>query len=109
MLSESCPAIEDATGGKDSECFECDRHYTAIFLDGNRGPGKTTVIVNLPKYLEADRVRERYADLAQAVHILKPIEPSQLEYGDDLFLNVVVAAVLSDKQIRAKREAQPDL
>jgi hypothetical protein len=109
MLSESCPANGDALVGDDSEHFERDRGHTTIFLDGNRGTGKTTVIVNLPKYLEADGVRERYAGLAEAVHILKPIDPSQLEDGDDLFLNVVVAAVLSDKQVKEQREAQPNL
>ncbi|MEE1902285.1 antiviral RADAR system adenosine triphosphatase RdrA [Pseudomonas inefficax] len=109
MLSESCPTADWTTSGDDSERFERDRGHTTIFLDGDRGTGKTTVIVNLPKYLEADGVRERYAGLADAVHILKPIDPSQLEDGDDLFLNVVVAAVLGDKQVKEQRGAKPDL
>lgn len=109
MLSESLPAEVRATDGDDDERFVRDRGHTTIFLDGNRGTGKTTVIVNLPKYLEADGVRERYVGLADAVHILKPIDPSQLEDGDDLFLNVVVAAVLGDKQVKAQRDAKPDL
>ncbi|TNB99700.1 hypothetical protein FHG55_02975 [Pseudomonas jessenii] len=109
MLSESCPTNGNTINGDDSEHFERDRGHTTIFLDGDRGSGKTTVIVNLPKYLEAEGVRERYAGLADAVHILKPIDPSQLEDGDDLFLNVVVAAVLGDKQVKEQRGTKPDL
>lgn len=108
MLSESLPA-SDRLSDDDGERFLRERGHATIFLDGDRGTGKTTVIVNLPKYLQADGVRERYAGLAEAVHILMPIDPSQLEDGDDLFLNVVVAAVLGDKQVKAQREAKPEL
>lgn len=108
MLSESLPAEDFENDGDSDERFVRDRGHTTIFLDGDRGTGKTTVIVNLPKYLEADGVHQRYAGLANSVHILKPIDPSQLEDGDDLFLNVVVAAVLGDKHVKAQRAAKPD-
>ncbi|KAB0501893.1 antiviral RADAR system adenosine triphosphatase RdrA [Pseudomonas moorei] len=109
MLKESLPDLGGVTDHDDSERFVRDRGHMTIFLDGDRGTGKTTVIVNLPQYLEADGVRERYEGLAEAVHVLKPIDPSQLEDGDDLFLNVVVAAVLGDKQVKAQRDEKPEL
>ncbi|WP_309221603.1 MULTISPECIES: antiviral RADAR system adenosine triphosphatase RdrA [Pseudomonas] len=109
MLKESLPDLGSVMDHDDKERFVRDRGHMTIFLDGDRGTGKTTVIVNLPQYLEAAGVRERYEGLAEAVHVLKPIDPSQLEDGDDLFLNVVVAAVLGDEQIKAQRDEKPDL
>ncbi|EON17351.1 hypothetical protein C265_22981 [Cupriavidus sp. GA3-3] len=53
-------------------------------------------------------MRARFPGLADEVHILKPIDPSQLEDGDDLFLNVVVAAVLGDEAIMQGRNQNPD-
>lgn len=108
MVKESLPEPEQADAGDTSMRLARDRGHMTIFLDGDRGTGKTTVIVNLPQYLQADGVRERYEGLAEAVHVLQPIDPSQLEDGDDLFLNVVVAAVLGDEQIKAQRNEKPD-
>ncbi|MBY4767332.1 antiviral RADAR system adenosine triphosphatase RdrA [Burkholderia ambifaria] len=108
MLKESLPEANQPNDD-DGTRFVSERGHSTIFLDGGRGTGKTTVIVNLQKYLEAEDVIERHTGLADAVHILKPIDPSQLEDGDDLFLNVVVAAVLGDKDIKAQREVKPEL
>lgn len=107
MLAESLPSDESNVLG-DDEQFNRGRGHSSIFLDGDRGTGKTTVVVNLRKYLEAPEVKERLPDLAEAVHIFKPIDPSQLEDGDDLFLNVVVAAVLGDRDVNAQREKRPE-
>lgn len=109
MLHESVRSLGRSTPDDGSERFMRNRGHSSIFLDGDRGTGKTTVIVNLPMYLAADGARERFPGLAQAVHILKPIDPSQLEDGDDLFLNVVVAAVLGDKEVIAQRDREPRL
>lgn len=107
MLSESLPPV--ALDGEDEGSrFLRERGHATIFLDGNRGTGKTTVMANLPKYLETSGVRTRHPELADAVHVLRPIDPSQLEDGDDLFLNVVVAAVLGDRCIRKQRDLKPD-
>lgn len=107
MLSESLPP-SGREGEDEGERFLRERGHTTIYLDGSRGTGKTTVMANLPKFLETSGVRTRHPGLAEAVHVLKPIDPSQLEDGDDLFLNVVVAAVLGDRSIRLQREAKPE-
>lgn len=107
MLNESLP--DKLHLAQDDDYFARDRGHSSIFLDGDRGSGKTTVVVNLPKYLQTDEAQIRYPGLADAIHVLKPIDPSQLEDGDDLFLNVVVAAVLGDSCVKAQRDKKPDL
>jgi hypothetical protein len=112
MLQESLDQMpEEEEGSKidKGDSFSRQRAHATVFLDGDRGSGKTTVIVNLPAYLDAPEVRERYPHLADQVHVLRPIDPSQLEDDDDLFLNVVVAAVLGDKEIQSGRERNPIL
>lgn len=114
MLQQSVlqlpPVVESETVESVDEDlqFTRGRGHSTIFLDGDRGTGKTTVIVNLPAYLSTPEVQERFPNLAAQVHILKPIDPSQLEDDDDLFLNVVVAAVLGDDNIKRGRDRDPD-
>jgi len=110
MLQESLQQLpyDDASDSASKDLqFSRARGHSTVFLDGARGTGKTTVIVNLPAYLAAPEVSDRFPDLAAHVHILKPIDPSQLEDDDDLFLNVVVAAVLGDAKVQAAREERP--
>jgi len=70
------------------------RSHSAILIDGKRGAGKSSVLVNLKLYLERE-----HPELENQVHILKPVDPTLLEDTDDLFLNVIVAAVIRDKAI----------
>lgn len=96
--------------------FDSRRTHNAVLIDGARGTGKSTVLVNLPAYLkqranashdpnqglpevQRSRVRQN-KDLLARVHILKPVDPTLLEEHDDLFLHVIVAAVLSDSQVQ---------
>ncbi|WP_146176749.1 antiviral RADAR system adenosine triphosphatase RdrA [Chromobacterium sp. Panama] len=113
MLQESLQQQSPAVDGEPPEPidglqqFARGRGHTTVFLDGGRGTGKTTVIVNLQAYLRAPSVRDSFEGVADQVHILQPIDPSQLEDDDDLFLNVVVAAVLGDEEIQRGREKDP--
>lgn len=108
MLDESLPEERsELSGESEEERFTRGRGHSTIFLDGDRGTGKTTVIVNLLQYLESPEVKAQFPRLADAVHIFRPIDPSQLEDGDNLFLDVVVAAVLGDKDVNAQRERKP--
>lgn len=84
----------------DANAPECDafdryRSHEAVLLDGGRGTGKSSVLVNLPRYFD------EVADLSDKLLILKPVDPTLLENGDDLFLNVIVAALLRDARVRA--------
>lgn len=87
-------AVDDVP--KNSESLNETRSHKAISIDGERGTGKTSVLVNLSDYLESN-----YNDLAGNIHILDPIDPTLLEDGESLFLHIIVAAVLQDKEIKA--------
>lgn len=92
--------------------FDNLRTHNAVLIDGARGTGKSTVLVNLPAYLKQkanvgyDPMRGSYhtqrsrASLLERVHIMKPVDPTLLEDHDDLFLHVIVAAVLSDSEVQ---------
>ncbi|MCD5362478.1 antiviral RADAR system adenosine triphosphatase RdrA [Chromobacterium aquaticum] len=76
------------------------REHNAISIDGARGTGKTAVLVNLKSYLK-DR------DVLKDVHILDPVDPTLLEDGDSLFLHIIVAAVLHDRDIKEAQKKDP--
>ena len=106
LIKESVPkAGQDLSTEK---AFFETRGHTAIFIDGGRGTGKTTVAVNLREYLATPELRSRHGELANDVHVLKPIDPTQLEDSEDMFLNVIVAAVLSDEDIKKALERAPE-
>ncbi|MFC5459725.1 antiviral RADAR system adenosine triphosphatase RdrA [Massilia niabensis] len=71
------------------------QRHAAVLVDGARGSGKSSVLLNLKTYLESEDKQ-----LLGRVHVLKPIDPTLLEDHDDLFLNIVVAAVLSDQDVK---------
>lgn len=107
-----------------SHDFDSLRNHNAVLIDGARGTGKSTVLVNLPAYLEEkanvsydskqampdtrDSRTAQNRDLLKRVHILKPVDPTLLEEHDDLFLHVIVAAVLSDSQVQRAQQSEPD-
>jgi len=105
LIKNSVPQKSEKS--ETEEDFLATRGHRAIFIDGDRGTGKTTVAVNLYAYLESPEAKVKFDDLASDVHVLKPIDPTQLEDNDDLFLNVIVAAVLSDGEIKDALERSP--
>lgn len=79
------------------------RNHGAVSIDGARGTGKTSVLVNLERYLKKNNEQ-----LLESCHILKPIDPTMLENGESLFLHTIVAAVLHDKEIQQRQKDYPD-
>lgn len=79
----------------ETEIFDRFRSHEAILLDGGRGTGKSSVLVNLQLHLRSN------PRLAEQLLILKPVDPTLLENGDDLFLNVIVAALMRNRDVRA--------
>lgn len=77
------------------------REHNAISIDGARGTGKTAVLVNLKSYLK-DR------EILKDVHILDPVDPTLLENSESLFLHIIVAAVLHDKDVKDAQRNNPD-
>ncbi|MBR7777313.1 antiviral RADAR system adenosine triphosphatase RdrA [Undibacterium rugosum] len=70
------------------------RAHEAILIDGGRGTGKSSILVNLPLYLN------QVSELKDKLLILKPVDPTLLEKDSNLFLDIIVAALLRDKQIK---------
>jgi hypothetical protein len=81
---------------KDKDCVELDDHraHEAILIDGGRGTGKSSVLVNLQLYMDDEPV------LKNQLLILQPVDPTLLENGDDLFLNIIVAALIRNIDIK---------
>lgn len=96
MIIEAVKKAKAATGRSLNEL----REHNAISIDGARGTGKTAVLVNLKSYLK-DR------EVLKDVHILDPVDPTLLEDGDSLFLHIIVAAVLHDKEVKEAQRKQP--
>lgn len=124
LINEAQQSASKALSVPDQD-FDSLRNHNAVLIDGARGTGKSTVLVNLPAYLKQkgnttfdpnqglpDAQRSRAAqnkDLLERVHILKPVDPTLLEEHDDLFLHVIVAAVLNDNQVQqAQHNEQPN-
>ncbi|MEX5586125.1 antiviral RADAR system adenosine triphosphatase RdrA [Pseudomonas urmiensis] len=89
LLKESL----DTQPGRDDD-LNRNRSHSAILIDGKRGTGKSSVLVNLGLYLQ-----DEHPTLAPSIHILNPVDPTLLEDTDDLFLNVIVAAIIRDNTI----------
>ncbi|WP_152999234.1 antiviral RADAR system adenosine triphosphatase RdrA [Pantoea dispersa] len=88
---------------KPQEALNETRSHKAISIDGARGTGKTSVLVNLRDYLESNAQH-----LAAKIHILNPIDPTMLEDGESLFLHIIVAAVLHDKELKQAQSRDID-
>lgn len=78
------------------------RAHTAVLIDGSRGTGKSSVLVNIGRFLA-----QNDPEFARRVHILRPLDPTLLETNDDLFLNVIVAGLVCDDAIQAARKDEP--
>ena len=100
MIIEAVKKAEAAKGRSLNEL----REHNAISIDGARGTGKTAVLVNLKSYLAQDV----HKDILNKVHILDPVDPTLLENGESLFLHIIVAAVLHDKEVKEAQKNEPN-
>ena len=97
MINEALTKAISAQGKSLNEL----REHNAISLDGARGTGKTAVLVNLKSYLKGH-------DVLKDIHILDPVDPTLLEDGESLFLHIIVAAVLHDKDVKEAQRNDPN-
>jgi hypothetical protein len=84
--------------GEGQDDVNLHRAHTAVLIDGSRGTGKSSVLVNISKYLS-----QHDPELQKRVHFLKPLDPTLLETTDDLFLNVIVAGLVCDDAVQAAK------
>lgn len=109
MIIEAVNKAEAAKGQSLNQL----REHNAISIDGARGTGKTAVLVNLKGYLKgrssvSGREGTNDRDQLNKVHILDPVDPTLLENGDSLFLHIIVAAVLHDKDVKEAQRKEPN-
>ena len=85
---------------------ECHNH-NAILIDGDRGTGKTSVLFNTQihfgKFLEVNE-----QSYLKDILWLKHIDPTKMENSDDLLLNTIVAALLSNEELKARLQKSPN-
>ena len=77
------------------------REHNAISIDGARGTGKTAVLLNLKTYLTNK-------EFSKDIHVLEPVDPTLLENSESLFLHIIVAAVLHDKEVKEHQKRSPE-
>ena len=93
-LAKARPILANSSPDFVRDAFDKLRSHEAVLLDGGRGTGKSSVLVNLSRYIDG------IEDLREELLILKPVDPTLLENGDNLLLNVIVAALLRDPKVR---------
>lgn len=93
-LAKARPILANSSPDVARDAFDRFRSHEAVLLDGGRGTGKSSVLVNLSRYIDG------IDDLHEELLILKPVDPTLLENGDNLLLNVIVAALLRDPKVR---------
>lgn len=93
-LAKASRILANTSSDAARDAFDQLRSHEAVLLDGGRGTGKSSVLVNLQRYVDG------IDDLRQELLILKPVDPTLLENGDNLLLNVIVAALLRDPKVR---------
>jgi hypothetical protein len=78
---------------KTKDITDC-RFHDTIFIDGDRGVGKTAFMINIEEYynkffiVKQNTKKEKYI-------FLKPVDPTLLEHTEK-FLSVVLAKILDD-------------
>lgn len=100
MIVEAVAKADAAKGKTLNEL----REHNAISIDGARGTGKTAVLVNLKSYLN----QEKHKHILSNVHILDPVDPTLLQDSESLFLHIIVAAVLHDKDVKEAQKKEPN-
>lgn len=114
LLAQQLHALELARKENRLDQLDDCRTHQAILIDGPRGSGKSTVLVNLDVYLGSKLYQQHmpWPDTLGAPRvaidqllILKPVDPTLLDDGDDLLLNVIVAALVRNPEVKKKLDA----
>lgn len=77
------------------------RSHDAILLDGGRGNGKTSILVNLAGYVERESERK---EILNHTLFLDPVDPTLLDDTED-FLNIVIGQLNRSKVVKERLDA----
>jgi hypothetical protein len=76
--------------GKDCSSIEKCRNHDTIFIDGERGVGKTAFLLNIENY-----IKETDKKLIEKLKFFKPIDPTLLEDSEN-FISIVIARIVEE-------------
>jgi len=82
----------------DSENVNHNRSHQAVLLNGERGTGKTSILVNLKSFM-----KKKFENIEKEILFLDPVDPTLLNNNED-FLNVVIAQINKNKVIQEQLE-----
>lgn len=111
LIAERLDSLKDMKKKGTLANIDACRAHEAILIDGARGTGKTTVARNLALFLDSglpqSNPNKKEDKCACNVHakdllILDLVDPTLLEQGDNLFLNIIVAAINANRQVKNK-------
>ena len=80
--------------------LENSRAHETILISGDRGTGKSAVLLNLKTYLEQNRNSSN--QVSDRLLILNPVDPTLLDSDHDLLLNIIVAAIIRDPVVASR-------
>lgn len=91
---------------KDKERFQAinqplDRIHNTIFIDGERGSGKTAFMLNLEEAYRQESDKEN-----EALYFCQPIDPTLLSIKED-FINVLIGQLHAEIETRAHNSSNP--
>lgn len=76
---------------KKQDITECRTHNT-IFIDGNRGVGKTAFMINIENYIKTEYKNDEFS---KKFKFFKPIDPTLLE-NNEYFFSIVIARIVEE-------------
>ncbi|MGZ8172434.1 MULTISPECIES: hypothetical protein [Methylobacter] len=91
---------KDHLNESDKDNINHTRSHDAILLDGERGTGKTWVLVNLQGFIERE---PEFKTINEDVLFLDPVDPTLLSDHED-FLNIVVGQINKSPCVKRRLE-----
>jgi len=87
-ISHILDVMSKEIDGKDCEKIEECRNHDTIFVDGERGAGKTAFLLNIEDY-----IKNKNKEIYKKLKFFRPVDPTLLEDTEN-FLSVIVARIL---------------
>lgn len=84
--------IEALTPAQLEHVTHC-RQLNALFVEGERGIGKTTFLLNIALYLKAYPDGAPYGYLLRSLHFIPPLDPTLLEHRKEVYEDFLAAII----------------
>jgi len=81
--------LNEISGNKCDSIEECRNHDT-IFVDGERGAGKTAFLLNIEDFIDK---KKEYKEIRNKLKFFRPVDPTLLENTEN-FLSIIIARIV---------------